>query len=97
MEISHIPGQFVGALIVIFAVSWFLRRAIISFLRYSNRLASTIASFAGAMILTAIGYSRMGEISLIIYPLAGLIVWCCLFYELPLSRRSIKKDDFQGK
>lgn len=81
-------GVFVGAVIGVLLLSLLFRKVVVRILGFNNKAASTISSVVACILFTAIGYLQSGGNFVLFYPLAGILVWIYLFFDLPFKIRN---------
>ena len=79
--------EFVGAVIIVLALSLLIRKGLFKVKRLNKKISTTVACLIASTIATLAAYPQIKNIS-IIYPIAGIIVWIWLFWELPLWKKN---------
>jgi len=80
-------GVFAGAILIVLIISLILRKLLTKLFKLNNKIASSIACLLPVIFFTAGAFPQMGNMALVIYPLAGLIVWIFLFFDLPIFKK----------
>ncbi len=79
--------EFVGAVLIVLIISLIFRKLITKLFKLNRKVASSIASLCAVIFCTLGALHQMGNVAMVIYPIAGIVVWIFLFFDLPLLKR----------
>ena len=93
---GKVVGGFIGATLISLLLSLLIRWLLDQWLRINKGGSSTLACLLACGMSLGVAYPTMGEDSLLFYPVAAVVVWIFLFFELPLFQRP-RDDEQQDK
>ena len=83
----EIAGEIVGAILIVLGLSLLFRMGILKMKRFKRRSATTVACILASLLCTLGASGPMGPTALFIYPLAGVVVWVWLYFDLPIYKK----------
>ena len=79
-------GEIIGAIIIVLLLTLLFRKIVRKLFKCSLKIGTTISAIIVIVFVTFCALPN-GESAIFIYPLAGIIVWGWLFFDLPIHRR----------
>lgn len=80
-------GLIIGAIIIVLLLTLLFRKIVHKLFKCSLRTGTTISATIVVVFVTFGALHQMGKNAIFIYPLAGIIVWGWLFFDLPIHRK----------
>ena len=80
-------GEIIGATIIVLLISLLLRKLLLKLTKLTRRVATSAASVGAVLVCTLAALPQFGQVAVLIYPVAGVVVWIWLFFDLPIGIR----------
>ena len=80
-------GEIIGAIIIVLLLTLLFRKIVCKLFKCSLRIGTTISAIIVVVFVTFVALPNFEKSEIFLYPLAGIIVWGWLFFDLPIYRR----------